>query len=159
MWQHWRCVPKSSAGDPDPVGSKTFSRIRIRLRIQKNNSGSSQLRIRNEFSVKKLIWKTDKIWQFSTKMLNLKYKFLFIKKNSLKSLYLVIICNLTHLPDGNIKVKFMLRILEKSHVRSWTKCNVGFRSGSGKNHSGSPTLPKSVIYLLFYTGRPEKLLQ
>ncbi len=31
------------------------------------------------------------------------------KKNPLKSLYLVIIWNLTHLQDENTKVKFMLR--------------------------------------------------
>ncbi len=59
--------------DPDPVGSETFSRIRIRI-------GK---------------------------------KFLFIKKIPIKSLYLVIICNLTYLQEGNTKVKFMLRIFEK----------------------------------------------
>ncbi len=48
--------------------SETFSRIRIRIRIRKNHSGfrSRQPRIRNEFKVK-LLWKTDKIWQFFNK--------------------------------------------------------------------------------------------
>jgi hypothetical protein len=33
-----------------------------------------------------------------------------LKNYSLKRLYLVTICNLTHLQDGNTNVKFMLRI-------------------------------------------------
>jgi hypothetical protein len=37
---------------------------------------------------------------------------------SLKSVYLVIICNITELQDGTAEVKFMLRILEKVHVGS-----------------------------------------
>jgi hypothetical protein len=32
--------------------------------------------------------------------------------------YLVIMSNITHLQDGNTKVKFMSRILEKIHVGS-----------------------------------------
>jgi hypothetical protein len=36
-------------------------------------------------------------------------------------LYLVIISNLTHLQDGNTKVKFKLRTLEKLHERSLTE--------------------------------------
>jgi hypothetical protein len=47
-------------------------------------------------------------------MLKLKVKIPFYQnKISLKCLYLVIICNLTHLQDGKTKVEFMLRILEK----------------------------------------------
>ncbi len=42
-----------------------------------------------------------------------KYKFFFSNKNSPNSLYLIIICKLTHLGDINAKIKFMLRILEK----------------------------------------------
>jgi hypothetical protein len=49
--------------DPDPVGSETFSRIRI---WQKNYSGPEQLRIRNEFELI-FIWKTSKICQFLNK--------------------------------------------------------------------------------------------
>jgi hypothetical protein len=54
-----------------------------------------------------------------------KNSFLSIKKNPLKSLYLVVICYLAHLQDGNTKVKFTLKILEKIHVESETG------SGSG----------------------------
>ncbi len=83
-------------------GFKTFSRIRIRKNIPDSD-------LKYEFSDN-----MEKIDNFSTKMLNLNiYKFLYIK-NVPKSLYLVIICNLTHLQDGNTKVKFMLRRLEKS---------------------------------------------
>ncbi len=39
-------------------------------------------------------------------------------KTSLKSLYLVIICKLTHLRDGNTKIKFMSRILEKKLMKN-----------------------------------------
>jgi hypothetical protein len=62
-------------------------------------------------------------------MINLKFKFLFIKKNSLKSLYLVTIFYLTHLhvQDGNTKVKFMLRIFRKIHEGS----EIGSESGYG----------------------------
>ncbi len=66
-----------SVVDPDPVGSETFSRIRIQIGIRKNLSrfGTWQLRIWNEFSVK-LLWKTDKICQFfSTKIFNLNIPF------------------------------------------------------------------------------------
>jgi hypothetical protein len=38
------------------------------------------------------------------------YKFLLVQKISLKSLHLVIICNLKHFQDEYTKVKFMLRI-------------------------------------------------
>ncbi len=87
----------SSVVDPDPglVRSETCSRIRIRKK---------SFRIRNEFEVKQL-WKTDNIWQFLDKNAQL-------KNISIKSVYLV--CNLTHVQDGNTKVKFMLRILETS---------------------------------------------
>jgi hypothetical protein len=45
--------------DPDPVGSETFSSIRIRVRILKNLTGSrsGELRIRNKFEVKLLLEK------------------------------------------------------------------------------------------------------
>jgi hypothetical protein len=60
----------------------------------------------------------------------------------LESLYFVIIYNLTHLQDGNTKVKFVLRILYKIYVGSETnrKVGPGYGSGSEKNHSGSTTL-------------------
>ncbi len=57
---------------------------------------------------------------------------------STKSFFLVIICNLTHLQDGNTKIKFMLRMLEKIHVLSETNWKVG--SGSEKVYSGSTIL-------------------
>ncbi len=50
-------------------------------------------------------------------MLNLKEnKFLFLKKISPKSSYPVMISTITHLQDGNTKVTFMLRMLEKIYV-------------------------------------------
>ncbi len=49
---------------------------------------------------------------------NLKKMPFYLKKMSLKSLYLIIICNLTHLQDENTKVKCMLRKLDKNHVGS-----------------------------------------
>jgi hypothetical protein len=45
-WQYVLHI-RSCVVNPDPVGSETFNRIRIR----KNHSGSEQLRIRNEFEV------------------------------------------------------------------------------------------------------------
>jgi hypothetical protein len=67
--------PKSSVVDPDadrdPVGSETFSRIRIWIRIQKKiipDPGSSG----SEIKCEKLLWKTDKIWQVLNK--NTKFK-------------------------------------------------------------------------------------
>jgi hypothetical protein len=57
-----------------------------------------------------------------------KCNFLFTKKISFQSLYLVIICNLTHLQDGNTKVKFTLRIIEKNHVGSETGFGYGYGS-------------------------------
>jgi hypothetical protein len=57
-----------------------------------------------------------------------------IRKKSCKTgMYLVIICNLTHLQDGNIKLKFMLRILEKFIPDQDPDTDK-------KNHSGSTTL-------------------
>jgi hypothetical protein len=61
---------------------------------------------------------SDKIWQFFNKNAKFKTIYSFIKKNSLKSLFLVIISSLTHLQNGNTKIKFMLIILEKIHVGS-----------------------------------------
>ncbi len=100
--------------------------IRIRIRSDPNflagsgygsgkyHSGSRQLRIRNEFELK-LLWKTDKIWQYFNKNAQFENVNSFLsKQNYLKSIYLVIIYNLTHLQDGNTKVKFMIRLLENS---------------------------------------------
>jgi hypothetical protein len=56
-----------------------------------------------------------------------------------------------NLQDGNTKVKFMLRILEKIHVGSLTGSGsernrkVGSGYGSEKNHSGSTTLDESTL--------------
>ncbi len=62
----------------------------------------------------------------------------------LKSLYLVIMSNLTHLWGRKTKIEFMSRILEKIYVGSETGSGSGTNwtvgSGSGKNHSGSRTL-------------------
>jgi hypothetical protein len=55
--------------DADPVGSDTFSRIRIRK--NHSGSGSEQLRIQNEFEVKLLLKLLKQFHNFSTKMLNL----------------------------------------------------------------------------------------
>ncbi len=60
-------------------GSKTFKQDLDK----ENHSGSRQLRIRNEFEVK-LLWKTDKIWQFIKKYSILKCKFIFNLKTSPK---------------------------------------------------------------------------
>jgi hypothetical protein len=65
---------------------------------------------------------------FSPKLLNLKIEFLSIKKISIKSLYLVIICNLTHLLDGNTNVS----------VKNIRKTHAGSETGSGSEH-GSET--------------------
>jgi hypothetical protein len=62
-------------------------------------------------------------------MLNLKIKIPFLSKEIyLKNLYLVIICNLTHVQDGNTKVKLMLRILENFYVGSKTGDGSGYGS-------------------------------
>jgi hypothetical protein len=53
-------------------------------------------------------------------MLNFKNKLLRFEKKSLKSLFLIIICNLNTLTNGNTKVKFVLIILYKIHVGSET---------------------------------------
>ncbi len=105
----WIRIRKSIRSDPKLLLAGSGSR--------KNHSGSrpGQLRILNEF-VEKLLWKTDTIWQFlntNTQSENINS---FYKIISLKSLYLVIICNLKHLLDGNTKAKFRyrcIRILEK----------------------------------------------
>ncbi len=67
-----------SVVDPDlvPVGSETFSRIRIRKKL---------FRIRNEFWVR-LLWKTDKIWQFLNKNTQFKNLILSVKKYFRKKL-------------------------------------------------------------------------
>ncbi len=97
----------------------------------------------------KWIWSktTLKNWSdnFST---NVQFKninsFLSKKYSRKKLAYLVKISNLTHLQDGNTKVKFMSRILEKIHVGSekgsGSETNWKVESGSEKNHSGSMTL-------------------
>jgi hypothetical protein len=109
LWKQLFIFLGDSVVDPDPYEdvSKTSRRI------QKNHSGSGQLWIRNKFEGK-LPWKTDTFDNFSNKMLILKnINSFFSKKKFPEKLYLVIQCNLTHLEDGNAKVKFMLRILEK----------------------------------------------
>ncbi len=83
-----------SVVDSDPVGSETFSRIRIRKEFQYLTSG-----------------KLDKNH-------NLKVQIPSQGKNSLKRLYLVIICNLTHLQDGNTKIKFMFKNIRKNSCRT-----------------------------------------
>ncbi len=46
-----------------------------------------------------------------------------------KSLYMKAeLCNLTRLEDGDKKIKFMLKILEKMHAGFETICKVGFGS-------------------------------
>ena len=87
--------------DPDPIGSETFGRIRIRkkslwIRIR-------ALRIRNEYEKKK-IWQADKIHNFSIKCTKKNpLKTFKLGKTYYKSLYLVVIwkwaeiCNLPHL--------------------------------------------------------------
>ncbi len=114
--------------DPNPVGSKPSSRVRIRIRIRKK---LYRIRIRAAPDQKwievKLLWKTDKIWQFLNK--NAQLKNFSVKKISPKNLYLVTMSNLAHLQDGNTNVKFMSRILEKIHVGS-DKNEKSFRTGS-----------------------------
>ncbi len=115
---------------PDPVGSETFNRIRIR---------KESFRIRAAPDPKwigvKLHWKTGKILHFLNNNVNARHNEQPISLT--RQVY---------------KVKFMSRILEQIYVRSETVS--GFRSGSEinwkkgseyeKNHSGSdctnPTL-------------------
>ncbi len=70
----------SSVVDPDPVRSETF----IRIRIRKNHFRCGHLRIRNEFEATK-----------KYQLKNINY-ILSKTKNLPKSLYLSVICNLTH---------------------------------------------------------------
>jgi hypothetical protein len=64
-------------------------------------------------------------------MLNLRIKIPFFqKKLSLKSLYLVVIYNLTYLLDGYAKLKFMLKILEKIHEGSEPGLGSGAKSAT-----------------------------
>jgi hypothetical protein len=58
-----------------------------------------------------------KVDNFSEKA---QFKFVnsFFPKKKPKSLYLVVMCNLTHLQDGHTGVKFMLKIIEKIYEGS-----------------------------------------
>jgi hypothetical protein len=69
-------MPISSVVDQGPVGTETFSRIRIR----KNHSGSGNKTTE--------LWETEKFNNFLPKMPNLKTEIPFYQKN------------LTHLQDG-----------------------------------------------------------
>jgi hypothetical protein len=55
----------------------------------------------------------------------------------------LVICNLKHLQDGNTKVKFILRILEKIHV--------GFETNCKKN----PDPDRKKSFLIHNTGNKE----
>jgi hypothetical protein len=90
--------------EPDPDGSENFSRIRTAPDPEKfisepGSSGSGQLRIRNESEVK-LLRKIDKNLTISQQLISRH--------------------NMQHLQDGNTKVKFKLRILEKIYFGSET---------------------------------------
>jgi hypothetical protein len=56
---------------------------------------------------------------------------------SLKGLYLVIMCNLTHLQDGHTKVKFMIRIriLNRIRIRNQRKSKIRIRKKSFRIHN------------------------
>ncbi len=77
---------------------------------------------------KKYSEKLIKFLQFHNKNSQLKNVNSFYKKNSVKGLYLVIICNLTYWQDGNTKVNFMLRIIDKFHEGSETNWKEGYAS-------------------------------
>ncbi len=103
---------KISVVDPDPVGSEPLAGFGS----GKNQSGyGQQIKIMDNFS---------------SKTLNLKIQISFYRKQiSPKSLFLVIICNLTHLQDSTYtKVKFTLRIFKKNHVGSETGSGSGYGS-------------------------------
>jgi hypothetical protein len=60
-WAFLRYILPGIVVDPgDPVGSETFNRIRIRIRLRKKHSLCGQIQIRNERKVK-LLRETDKI--------------------------------------------------------------------------------------------------
>ncbi len=88
--------PMASAADPESDPD-----LLAGSRFGKKHSGAEQLQIRNEFEIK-LLWKTDQIWQFSLQNYSFKKNInsFFAKKYYLKSLYLVIICNLTLTKTG-----------------------------------------------------------
>jgi hypothetical protein len=89
-------------------------------------SSGSEMNLKSNYS-EKLLKLTN-----SQQNAQFKNKNSFSSKNFfLKSFYLAIICNLTHLQDGNINLlmlKFMLRILEKIHVGSETGSGAGYGS-------------------------------
>jgi hypothetical protein len=60
---------------------------------------------------------------------------------SLKILYLVKICHLTHLQDENTKVKFMIRKLEKIHIGSYTGSGYGSELNEKKNQNPKKLFP------------------
>ncbi len=71
------------------------------------------------------------------------FRILFYKNKFLKaSLYLVIICKLTHKQDGNTKVKFKKRRKNSCRIRNQLK--IMFWKRIWKNHSGSTTLRRTL---------------
>ncbi len=84
-----------------------------------SGSGAGSRRIWNEFETK-LIWQTDKNMAISQKNAQFKKYNSFFPKIPLQSLHLVVVCNLTHLQDGDTKVMSYVSILEKVHVGSET---------------------------------------
>ncbi len=76
----------------------------------KNHSCSGQLRIQNEFELK-LLLKTEKFDNFSTKCL-IKNINSFLSKNSPKSLFIVIICNLTHFENTEVKFIYQKKFMQ-----------------------------------------------
>jgi hypothetical protein len=75
---------------------------------------------------------------------------LSLKNIPLKSLYLVILSNLTQLQSRNANRKFMSRILEIFNVGSETGSGfeINWKEGSGseKNHSGSSLLCENDLF-------------
>ncbi len=91
-----------------------FPVLWIRIQIFKNihsRPGSGQLRIWNELEVK-LLRKTDKIWQFLNKVIQLKMWIPFCQKNVPKKIISRHNMQPNTLTYGNTKLRFMIRILE-----------------------------------------------
>ncbi len=132
--QHKRIKLQSSVVDQDPVGSKTFSKIRklqFRIRIAPDQ----------KWIWSNLLWENWYNLTISQTKCLIKIKIPFYNnKISLKSLYIFRHNMQPNILGWEYKCKFMLRILEKIHVGSETKSC----SGSGKNHSRSTTLLQST---------------
>ncbi len=90
--------------DPIAVGSETFSRIRGKI-ISDPGSSGSEMSFKTNYS--------DNI-KFDIISTNDQFNLLKI----FISFYLKIICNLTHLQDGDKGKIFVKKILEKIHVGS-----------------------------------------